>query len=334
MRRLLLILLLIILIAAAGLGWFYTKRDRSFERTANGPVLIRSEPLVLDSRNPSRTTLGDLHFLGAWKLTSPEKWFGGLSAMLIGPQGRIWALNDSGVMYIFPKPGGSEKGEAFRVRAPKKRPKPYRYPTDSESVTADPDFRNIWIGFEMVPRICRFVPDLRRDSRCRDWPEIGKWDQTESQESMVRLPDGRFLVIAEQTDGDGPQHEVLLFAGDPASPATPHPRHLSYIPPAGYKPTDAVWFDKDHLIVLNRRVTIYDGFTAVISVVDIGRLESGTVLKSREIARLVPPVLSDNFEGLAIEREDGQPILWVVSDDNHLFLQRTLLLKFALPQHF
>jgi hypothetical protein len=43
-------------------------------------------------------------------------------------------------------------------------------------------------------------------------------------------------------------------------------------------------------------------------------------------------LLADNFEGLAIERRDGQRILWVISDDNHLFFQRTLLIKFALSE--
>jgi hypothetical protein len=42
--------------------------------------------------------------------------------------------------------------------------------------------------------------------------------------------------------------------------------------------------------------------------------------------------LADNFEGLAITREGSRIILWIASDDNHEFFQRTLLLKFALKQ--
>ena len=36
------------------------------------------------------------------------------------------------------------------------------------------------------------------------------------------------------------------------------------------------------------------------------------------------------FEGLAITREHGQTIVWLVADDNLLPLQRSLLLKFRL----
>jgi hypothetical protein len=54
------------------------------------------------------------------------------------------------------------------------------------------------------------------------------------------------------------------------------------------------------------------------------------VVRGRVIATLRRPLVHDNFEGLAISRERGRTIVWLVSDDNQLFLQRTLLLKFAL----
>ena len=41
--------------------------------------------------------------------------------------------------------------------------------------------------------------------------------------------------------------------------------------------------------------------------------------------------MADNFEGMTVTREEGRPVIWIISDDNHEFFQRTLLLKFALP---
>lgn len=53
------------------------------------------------------------------------------------------------------------------------------------------------------------------------------------------------------------------------------------------------------------------------------------------VARLAAPVQHDNFEALAMswEKRRGKqiPVLWIASDDNGLFFQRTLLLKFAMP---
>ncbi len=47
------------------------------------------------------------------------------------------------------------------------------------------------------------------------------------------------------------------------------------------------------------------------------------------VARISGSVISDNFEGLAIsESATGQPIVWLVSDDNFSFFQQTLLLAF------
>ena len=56
------------------------------------------------------------------------------------------------------------------------------------------------------------------------------------------------------------------------------------------------------------------------------------MIRGRSIAALAPPLVHDNFEGMAITREGGATILWLVSDDNQSMLQRTLLLKFALEE--
>jgi hypothetical protein len=31
-----------------------------------------------------------------------------------------------------------------------------------------------------------------------------------------------------------------------------------------------------------------------------------------------------------VSHENGRPVIWIVSDDNHEFFQRTLLLKFGM----
>jgi hypothetical protein len=68
----------------------------------------------------------------------------------------------------------------------------------------------------------------------------------------------------------------------------------------------------------------------VLTLIDPRRIRTGMTIRGREIARLAPPLTVDNFEGLAITREHGATMLWMVSDDNLLFLQRTLLMKFRL----
>lgn len=303
-------------------------------RPASGAFTMTLHPLVLDSADPARTQVGALHYLGGWEVKGRPKLFGGLSSMLIRPDDRIWALSDGGVMFEIPLKAETGFGYATALKTVKPPKKWMPTPTDSESMVVDPQFQHLWVGYELLQRICRYSTGLEQVGTCKDWPELQKWPEAESLESMTRLPDGRFLLISEGAHTGEGGRDALLFEGDPVAPSTGDPVHLTYMPPTGYNPTDSVWIGDNQLLVLNRRATLYDGFTAIIDLVDVSALKAGVTLRGREIARLAPPLLSDNFEGMAVEQKDGQRILWVVSDDNHLFLQRTLLLKFALPQHF
>ncbi len=79
-------------------------------------------------------------------------------------------------------------------------------------------------------------------------------------------------------------------------------------------------------------MTVADWFTARLTLVRMPRLRAGAVLRGEVIASFERPGPIDNLEGLALSHEQGLPILWIASDDNHLILQRTLLFKFALPR--
>lgn len=327
-------LLILLALSAVGLVMLADSIVTKPAHPVSGAITITAHPLVLDSADPSRTQAGALHYLGGWELKARRGLFGGLSAMLIRPDSKIWAISDGGVMFEFPQPMGRGLGHATVLKTAKPPKKWMPTPSDSESMTADPDFRHIWVGYELVQRICRYTTDLESVGTCRDWPALKGWPETESLESMTRLPDGRFLLISEAEEVGSQGRDAVLFADDPVEKSTPSPMHMTYIPPTGYNPTDAIWIGDDQILVLNRRATLYDGFTAIVVLVDIGAMRPGAVLKGQEIARLAPPLLADNFEGMALERRDGQRILWLVSDDNHLFFQRTLLLKFALPEKF
>lgn len=322
----------VVALAVAFASFYLFWKTRAPVIVGNGTLPVVAEPLVLNSADPGQTRLGALYFLGAWRLRGADQRFGGLSSLRIAADGTVWSLSDTGTMFRFPQPGGPMAVTTLRLRPPPAKAGEEML-FDSESMAVDPGFHHIWVGYELAQKICRYAPSLTETGTCRTWPEMKNWPDTMSLESLERLPDGRFLTIAEgQTSADSHGREALLFAGDPVDPKTPHPIRFTYVPPVGYDPTDAVYLGNGRLLVLNRRATLYDGFTAVIALVDLRGLKAGSVLKAREIARLAPPVLADNFEGMALEERDGQKILWVVSDDNHLFFQRTLLLKFAVPE--
>ncbi|OAN51625.1 esterase-like activity of phytase family protein [Sphingobium sp. TCM1] len=298
-----------------------------------GALLVTARALALNAGDPAARRAGDLRYLGGWELRSANPGFGGISALLASPTGDLLGLSDSGVLMGFHVGAGPPRRRPFIAPLPVRAQDRHRpwWAWDAESITHDPASDRYWVGFELEQAICRYSPGFARVEGCRTWPELVAWPKTGSIESLSRLPDGRFLAIGEMGMTPDGRHEVLLFPGDPADHGTADPIHLRYAPPQGYRPTDVVALDARHLLVLNRRLTLQELFTATIAIVDLPeRMEPGALLKARTLARLAPPLLADNFEGMALTREAGRPVLWVISDDNHEFFQRTLLLKFGL----
>lgn len=311
-------------------------RPVEYKRPATAvPITIVARPVALDPSHPGRRALGDLAYLGGWELTSSYPPFGGFSSMHFRPDGQLAMLSDTGEVVTF-RPGTGRLPATFR-------PLPFfgweRYEPnwrwDTESHAVDPGTGRIWVGIELTKRICRYSRDFARVERCRIHPAIQGWPATTGMESLIRMDDGRFLAISEDATGPAGGVDVLLFPGDPVSVAGEHPVHLGYVPPDGYLPTDALWLGHNRLLVMNRRLALRGLFSGVLTLVDMGAEPyAGQMLVGREVARLEGPLIHDNYEALALGWEKGHPVLWVASDDNHLFFQRTLLLKFALPREW
>ena len=146
---------------------------------------------------------------------------------------------------------------------------------------------------------------------------------------MVRLHDGRFLIIAENVPSGTGTAQALLFDRDPTDPAA-QSVVLGYRPTAGFKPTDVTQLPDGRLLILNRRFTLWSLFTTEVVLVEALDPAPSGLLKSRTIAQFAPPTITENFEGIAVSTEQGKPIIWLISDDNFMRWQRTLLLKFEL----
>jgi hypothetical protein len=162
-------------------------------------------------------------------------------------------------------------------------------------------------------------------------PSMRTWRANTGAEALVRLKSGRFLVFSEGRSGTERPTQAVLFAGDPAMAGMEAVR-LRYAPPAGFRATDAAELADGRLLILNRRFSVLDGFSAKIVLADASGLAEGAVLKGEEIAHLEPPLTVDNMEGISIGREGGRTIVWLASDDNFIAFQRSLLLKFALAE--
>jgi hypothetical protein len=201
---------------------------------------------------------------------------------------------------------------------------------DVESLASDPATGRIWLGFERSNAIWRYDASLERTARFAHPPAMRDWPINGGAESMVRLRDGRFIVISESARPKGGKGRIaLMFAGDPTeAPASGF--RFAYVPPAGFDPSDMAELPDGRLLVLNRRLSVPALFTTKLTLVDPRAIRPGAAVAGREIAHFVRPLLHDNFEALAVTREGGETILWIASDDNQEVWEQSLLLKFKL----
>lgn len=290
---------------------------------------IAAVRVPLDASDPANRRVGALTYLGGVSLSSRDEAFGGFSSLSVAGD-HFTLLSDGGNVVRFRMDADYRIGEPWFGDLPagpalgwEKRER------DSESMAVDPASGQVWVGFERYNQIWRYAPGLAAPAAGAAPPAMARWEKNGGPESMVRLHDGRFLVIAETDRRDRPTRDLLLFAGDPVT--QPDRVLLAfYRPPEGFDPSDATELPDGRVLVLNRRIALPFRWSAVMTLIDPRGVKPGQVVAGREVARFAAPLTVDNYEGLAVTREGAATILWMVSDDNQSFLQRTLLMKFRI----
>ena len=293
-----------------------------------GVTRLVATPLALDPAKPARRRFGALTFLAGWHLTSADARLGGISALGVEPGGLL-ALSDSGtVMHI-----GLADGRPATLRLHGLPDGPgdsaRKSDRDTEALATDPATGRHWIAYEHHHQVWRYDARFSRSETHAPIAQGRRWGSNAGAEAMVRLPDGRTIIISEGRRGPGGTADLLVVAGDPAMPGSPSWRRR-YAPPGTYRVTDAAMLGRDRLLVLHRLFSLADGVGALLGVVDLSSLNGDAVIRPRVLAEWGPQFAIDNMEGLAVSAEGGRTIVWMASDDNFNPVQRTLLLKFAL----
>jgi hypothetical protein len=319
---------LLALLLAVGLApglWFY--------RTGAPPnhtVAVRFTPVPLPPAREIAPHLGVFTLAGAWAMTSPNSDFGGYSALLALPGGRLLAISDSARSLAFSPPGASpappEAGQVLpHVRHCK-------LACDTESATRDTATGTIWIGREYLNAISRHDPALHLEASIRP-AAMRDWGANTGPEAMVRLADGRFVVLEEGFTGlfESRLHHAVLFPRDPL--LGDRPKLFTFAGAPGFSPTDMAQMPDGRVLILMRRLVwpFPLRFAGRILLADPAAIRAGAPWAGIEVARLSSSLPNDNFEGMAIEpRPDGRLTVWLISDDNSAATQRTMLWKLAV----
>lgn len=273
-----------------------------------------------------RADLGEFRLAGAWSLASPNRHFGGYSALVGLPGGTLFAVSDHGRMLWFTPPGRAGHTLRFDYFAQSRAGE--KALADVEGLTRDPVGGGMWATLEQRNMIVRYDTRFRRSGRVYP-PAMRGWPSNTGPEAITRLADGRFIVLSEGSprwfDDDLP---ALLFAADPVAGGAP--KRFRFAPPDGFRPVDIAQMPDGRVLILLRKVIwrLPPRFEGKLMLADPAEIREGKPWRGRVVADLAEPLPMDNYEGLAVEpADDGGAVVWLISDDNSARFQRTLLLK-------
>ncbi|MGN5375995.1 esterase-like activity of phytase family protein [Sphingomonas hankookensis] len=321
--RVLFVILAVLLIVP---GWSGAERLPLLQQ---GRQQVTAIPVNLFAKDPARKRLGALTYLGGVELRSADPVFGGFSSMRVRGD-RFTMLSDGGGIVRF------TMGPDWQVRGATARELPggpgtgwQKRDRDSESMAVLPG-GDILVGFERANALWRYDHALRRVIGWRAPRAMRKWSANSGPEAMATMPDGSVVVFSESNAKRGAKgFAAIRLLGNPIDPATPWYR-FRYVAPPQFAVTDAITLPDGRMLVLVRRFGLPQLFTARLQLVEAGAIRPGAIVTGRTIAAFEGEAIHDNFEALALTREKGRDVVWIASDDNQAFWQRSLLLKFRL----
>jgi hypothetical protein len=272
-------------------------------------VALRYRPVEL------ARVAGPLTLAGAWEVEADDPRFGGLSALTID-HGRFLAVSDLGAVVRFDRPSATSPSALLRDLREGPGPFGKKWARDAESIVREPHRRGWWIGFEQNHSLWLYDDSFGRALDSIDLPELG-WRDNRGGEGLI-VRDGALVVLAENgrdaiSFGRGEPQVLKLHAGADVADAAAGPDGSGW----------ALLREKgshgiSQSIAYLRRT--HDGYLA-------------------EPLWQLPKGPFDNYEGMAIEQmSDGRWRFWLLTDDGHRFMARTLLVAFDLslplrPRH-
>lgn len=294
------------------------------------PIAIESIPVPLNADDLRQTTVGKLKYRGGLMLTSPDGNFGSLSDLRVSRDGRrLVAIGDTGTRVtatlVYGADGnlaGIADGDLGQLTGLDGQALRGRSEIDAEAIAPGAEGELI-VAFEREHRIWRYFPNNPIPEPIPPPEELKRAPRNGGIEAMTLLNDGRLLLIAEDF-GRGGRNVAWVSSKDGWSV-------LTYAVDGGYQPTGAATLDNGDVLTVERRFTLRDGIAGRIKRIAKESIKPGGHMEGETVAEIRPPLTVDNFEGIDARKDSsGRTLIYLISDDNHNPLQRTLLLMFEL----
>ena len=300
------------------------------------PLVVRGVPVRLNPDDGNQIMVGGLEYRGGLELTSDNGRFGGLSGLEISPDGaRLLAVSDRGhwveLGLVYDDDGrlaGVADGTITAMHAIGGGPLADNG-KDAEDLARLTDGR-LAVSFERFHRVVLYsaAPMPGPATRLNPPRRLAQAPGNGGIEGLTELRPGRLLALTEALLVGGNRVAGWLLSTGAGSDA-----EVFFATTRDFKPTSLATLPNGDVLVLERSYSVLAGAAARLSRIDGDSIVPGALLEGAEIARISPPLTADNFEGLALRRDDdGGLLVYLISDDNFNPLQRTRLLMFRLAE--
>ena len=276
------------------------------------PAELQIRPVALDGAG-----FAPLHLVGAWRMTSDDPRFGGVSGLAVDG-GELVALTDSGVVIRLPKSSAGQPAISARIAELPGGPGPrqFKWTRDAEALAADPAGRGWWVAFENRDQLWLYDRPFRRPLR-RIVLNGARWPFNRGIEGLAVTQSGLWLL--PEAAGR------LIHVHDSEARSYPIAGLGGRYPWQGWV-TEAVALPGGRLLLAERRLTPAGYANALLLLERAG----GAV----RIARRYPLPVGrlDNIEAVAAEPAPGGTRLWLMSDNDGQGFADTLLLELLAPE--
>lgn len=310
-------------------------------------VQVTTRPLPSFSiAEPRKVRFGELEYIGGFEIKADRREVGGLSGLVVSNVGRDFlSVNDDGFMVRaridrddLGRPTGLSVASIRRLQTSKgllPRKKSFS-DTESIDVYADQAGRRFGVvSFEQRPAVMigpfgddGFVGTLTAIDLPKD---VRRLQPNRGLESVAALPldnslGGDFVILGEEAERGAATTDQPGWVIGGKEPVAFRIRRLD-----GYDLTDAKVGPDGRLYVLERAASMARGVRCRLRAFLLSDIKSGAVIDGVTLFEANLSDEIDNMEGLSIWRtDDGETRISMISDDNHVFIQRTLYLEFRL----
>lgn len=253
---------------------------------------------------------GPLRLSGAWRVKAGDPRFGGLSALSID-RGRFVAVSDLGAAAVFDPPSAPSPRAFLSDLGEGPGDPGFKSSRDAEALARDPTRQGWLVAFEQRHSVWRYDQDFANGSRFADL-DRPDWKRNRGIEGML-IDAGGLLLAAENG------REAMRI--DPRAM-----RRIAWA--VGMEVADAATApDGSHWLLLRGK-----GVRGIAqAIAPLVPTATGYRIGGRWA---LPKAPLDNYEGMAIAaRPGGGWRFWLVTDDGHRVMARTLLVALDLdPQ--